>query len=1524
MRLGRTGARRLSLGALSVLAALAGILVFAALPASAAVAHGFTGSFGAEGSGAGEMLAPGGVAVNQTSHDVYVVDEGNSRVDEFEADGAFVRAWGWGVADGLPMLETCSLSCQVGLAGSGEGQLDSPEAIAVDDSGKTVAEDPSVGAVYVTNAADTVIQKFSAAGKYEGELTGTCETPGEPVPSCPGSKFVAFAALEGVAVDPEGQVWIYQQSGEIDDYSDAAANVFLARRRSQAGGRVERGLAVDSVDDLYVGHRPSELLAKLNSSGAVLDEELGGEGPKTAVAVDPSDDDAYVNAGSGVEVFSPSMVLLETFASKHSVSGSGIAVSAATGTAYVADSAGDDVAVFSLGETPVPPETLSATDETPTSVVLHGALKPPAAKLGYYFEYNAGASCAGGIKTPPKEGESEVSEEVIGLEPSKKYTFCLVAEHSEHTAAGNEVPFTTEGVPPTIVSETVAVPVKAHEASLSGTVVANDQSTECHFQYGQASVTEHEIGCEPESFEGLNEQPVTALVHGLSAGTTYKYRIAAKNSTGARDDAEATFTTAIPPETPAAAEPGDVTSSSATLNGVLNPHAVGEPGSYQFVYRQNATECQGEGEQASPVEPSTAASPQPVSASVTGLSAGGPYTFCLRAENTAGESVVGPPQTFMLAPAVEGASSSDETKESAELEAQINPDGAATTCVFEYGTSTGYGASVPCEPASLGSGTVRVSVSGQLAELKANKEYHWRVTASSAAGTTVSSDHTFVYDTLGVGSPAGSCPDEQARAERSSTRLPDCRAYELVTPPDKNGAVIGNPAFGTGYPQIAEDGDRVIAKSIQCFHEALSCVADRHEEGTPFEFERSGSGWVTHPLAPPASEFETYTSWSYNADTGMVLFSAPSATPTVPPTGPHGYQELFYAREPDGEFVEIGPLEEAGDPSQPLGYIGLAPDAQVFATADLSHVLYVATHPYWNYGPETGRLYEYVGTDKSHPLLVGVRGGYESHDPVSGCGSQLGGFDAGETLAAPLSESGRTVYFTVEGHDSGSSCPGSVTAPAASQLWARVDGEVAARGSESAHSVLISGPASSGCSSECVANATSDKDSKEGGAARDANFEGISDDGSTAVFASEQQFTDNASQGEGDNLYESVCSEPCGSPEEEPGATERRLLDVTDPEGGVKVAGGPRELGVEAISADGSHVYFVAEGVLTGAQENQNHEEAENGADNLYAFERDEADPNGHLVFIATLASSDGTLNWATGQVRVANVTPDGQFLVFMSHKALTADDTRAEGPDQVYEYDAPTGVLTRISVGEDGYNDNGNGGSGGASIVGPYQSAYSKSVPVRLDPTMSNDGAFVFFRSPVALTPGALNDVPVENGEAQNFYEYHEGQVYLISDGRDTAGDGDVAESGHVGAESTSNLLGTDASGSNVFFSTFDQLVPEDVDTELDYYDARICSEGDPCEAPVLEPTLCGEGSCQGAAGTAPGMATPASATFSGAGNLSVPSVEKKEPKVSSRAQKLEKALKACRAKRNKHKRLACEKQAKKRYSSKSSKGRR
>ncbi|MFI4971724.1 MAG: hypothetical protein ACHP7H_03510, partial [Hyphomicrobiales bacterium] len=381
--------------------------------------------------------------------------------------------------------------------------------------------------------------------------------------------------------------------------------------------------------------------------------------------------------------------------------------------------------------------------------------------------------------------------------------------------------------------------------------------------------------------------------------------------------------------------------------------------------------------------------------------------------------------------------------------------------------------------------------------------------------------------------------------------------------------------------------------------------------------------------------------------------------------------------------------------------------------------------------------------------------------------------------------------------------------------------------------------------------------------------------------------------------------------EQEP--SRRRLIDVSE---GAKEHGGPRVQGVVAMSANGSHVYFVAKGKLTGEEENQNHEQAQEEADNLYVYERDKAFPEGHLAFITTLLSPSDEEEWEITGLR-ANVTPDGRYLVFTSHRALTADATREGGPAQAFEYDSQSKSLIRVSIGEGGFNDNGNAGSGNASVVPGARGIEASSAPVRSDPTMSDDGAFVFFQSPVALTPRALNDVPAgEEKLAQNVYEYHAGHVSLISDGKDTTPEGQLE--GYEPVE----LLGSDASGSNVFFTTLDRLLPEDTDTQRDIYDAHVCGAKEPrgpCPAPKPAPPAPCEGeACHGTPPAAPVGQAPASASFSGPGNLTPTApVSPPKPKTAAqiKAEKLAKALKACRKKHNKHNRAVCEKHARKLY---------
>lgn len=902
--------------------------------------------------------------------------------------------------------------------------------------------------------------------------------------------------------------------------------------------------------------------------------------------------------------------------------------------------------------------------------------------------------------------------------------------------------------------------------------------------------------------------------------------------------------------------------------------------------------------QSAPCEESvgSGAAPVAVQAHLQGLNGGTTYHYRVFAKSSAGV-VRAEDGTFTTSQtaSIEEASARSITSSSAELSARINPEGIDTHYRFEYGTSTTYDTSVPIPDQDIGAGSSGVEVSQAISGLQPNTTYHFRVVATDANGPAMSADHTFVF----IAPERVACPNEALRSGLSAS-LPDCRGYELVTPAQKNSALIGAILFGPGLPAIAEDGAHVIVPSVQCFAHAESCIAHRTSEGELYEFSRGSGAWQTTPLAPSATEFQTESLWSFGANSNSYLFSTP---------GPAGV-DSFYAREADGTYRLIGPFGEAGTE--------ILPGAGVFpSTADFSHLVYATKQPVWSFdhgAPNAESAYEYTSASTTAPQLVGVSGGPGSTDLISTCGTFVGnGTLSPASSYNSLSADGRIVYFKARQCATGSGANAGKEVPAGS-IYERVDG---------ARTIAVSRALATSCTTpEC-----------QGSAPSSAVFEGASQDGERALFTSTQQLTDQASEdrysgdsagscprtapsASGCNLYLSECPNHCEDP------SQRTLIDLSE---GAKDGGGPRVQGVVAISPDAKRDYFVAKGALTAAK-NKLGEGAQTGADNLYLYQRDEAHPQGQLTFVARLSVEDQP-NWAGGAhfqgeeaalssqgLGVANLTPDGRYLVFTSVRALTAD--ASPGPAQVYRYDSLSEEMTRISVGKGGFNDNGNAGKAGAnaSIV-PADNAYVLgSGPAHTNPTMSNDGSYVFFQSPVALTPAALNEAKIGSTSelAPNVYEYHEGVVSLISDGKD------ITETGKILARSP-ELLGTDASGADVFFATVSQLTAKDADTQRDYYDARVGGgeeaqvvtapcEGDACREPPSRPPVFG----------------PLTSTLAGpSGNLLQPSGSSPGtgPKVKppTKKQLLEKGLKSCRSKyKAKKKRAVCERNVRRKFAAK------
>src|SRR5580704_11662466 len=95
-------------------------------------------------------------------------------------------------------------------------------------------------------------------------------------------------------------------------------------------------------------------------------------------------------------------------------------------------------------------------------------------------------------------------------------------------------------------------------------------------------------------------------------------------------------------------------------------------------------------------------------------------------------------------PTVTTGSASEVKRTTAKLEGVVNPEGeAVTSCEFEYGTSSAYGHTASCVPATVGSRSSPVTVSAEVSGLTAGTVYHYRLVAGNTNGLSVGADSRF-------------------------------------------------------------------------------------------------------------------------------------------------------------------------------------------------------------------------------------------------------------------------------------------------------------------------------------------------------------------------------------------------------------------------------------------------------------------------------------------------------------------------------------------------------------------------------------------------------------------------------------------------------------------------------------------------------------------------------------------------------------------------------------------------------------
>lgn len=753
---------------------------------------------GEEGSGSSEFSYPSGIAVNDATKDIYVSDTENHRVDEISSDGTFIAAWGWGVANGANEYQICTSACRAGLAGSGEGEINEPYSIAVDNS-----TGPRSGDVYVADSADQRVEVFSATGAPLGELNGS---------TAPSS----FVCPRGVAVSPvTGAVYVADECGRYViafEYSPVGArysyipNSFLG---AEVGAPID--VAVDSSGDVDVVDAEGGAVLRFTESG----------GPASVVVPSGVEEDAvnmagniYVSTGSPgpIGVYEQSGTVLTEFGGDELTEPGpkALAVNDETEEVVAAEQSGHDVDFFTAEPFPGA-DTGPASNVKETSATLTGTVEPGSETATYYFEY--GTSESYGQVAPP--GPANVSagprmvpltEAIENLQPGTTYFYRLVVVNSSNTSYGAPQRFKTLSQPAAII---VGAPsdITKTSALLTGEINPEGSQTTYSFTYAKCrALVLWTLGLCPAVIvpgSSGNAGSGTALVSvsvplsGLEPNTTYGYDVTATNGGGTVSSTPQFFTTEPLAPVVETLGVGEVTEAGAMVHAAVNPS--GSDTTYHFEYGATASY----GEESPDADAGSAIEYGDVSTGLTGLEPNTTYHYRIVATN----NKTGTPQTtygedhtfttivdevYPLTPtAVTGAVGNTEGT-SAIVTGMVGPDGSDTTYRFEYGTTAYYGAVAPLTGGSVASGVGRQTVSEVLIGLRPGATYHYRLVASNAGGTSYGEDKAFTMPlaltasavtaqmtTLAKASPSATPPRTKAkpltRAQKLAKALKACK-----------------------------------------------------------------------------------------------------------------------------------------------------------------------------------------------------------------------------------------------------------------------------------------------------------------------------------------------------------------------------------------------------------------------------------------------------------------------------------------------------------------------------------------------------------------------------------------------------------------------------------------------------------------------------------------------------------------------------------------------------------------------------
>ncbi len=1481
----------------ALLAPLAPLALWVALLAPTASAAPIT--IAGWGHGAGRVNGPQGVAVDESTGDFYVAERNNDRIDRFDSEGNFLLAWGAGVADGeSPALQVCGPAaepptkrCFAALVSSSSGEEVVPQSVVVDND----VASPSYHDVYVAELNPHRVSKFTPSGalifRFGSDIafsgpgnTGADETQTLTVKATAGALTLGLKSPapfgQSSATQTTASIPFDASHEEVQAALEALPNV-EAGDLSVSGGPGDAGGSAPYEVHFSGGPYAGNYVAPLKAgSGALtgsltVSTSIPGGGPEVC---EPSRGDVCKAAeGSGVipgelnlpnapafdgegrlwvndngkrvQRFDADGAFLEEVPLPAGTRAEALAIDPTGGDLYVLGPQGHDErqrlrvpgnlqfqehGEFTLGfegETTAP--ITSVVDGAVTTEAGAEAIQAALEALSTVGSGNVEVEVYGGQtfritfvrglggRDVPQLGASTI----VGSPP-------VTVETNPQGAPGSVLRLDPSGALLETLDDDLGDLPEALATDAAGNLYVGDAGVPYHLLrydstgalnsvFAAGQVLGSPSGNALAVDEGSESRPPAIYTASSNSAESFDPQVAVQR-----------FDLPAPGPLPSAPRAEDILPTSATLAATLNPEGAETHYRFQYLTQEayeEDREAGGDGFEGAGVVntteevlPGAGYEEEAVSAKIEGLIPATAYRFRITAENEDGEAEAQGAFTTRTAVGIEAQWASELSARDATLNARLDPLGAEdATWWVQYGAggALDHKTASFALPPTFGEVPVTVALRG----LAPATTYHYRFVAKGeqdgATYTTYGDEQGFTTQPAGVG-----------------LSLPDGRAWEMVSPPDKHGGRITTFDQIQGGPlQAAADGEALAYLSYGSL-EAAPQGNRLIEQSSQLARRGPGGVWSSEDITPP-----------HSASAGLKTAS--------------GLEYKLFSTD-----LERGLL----DPHAPVQISPYATEATPYLRENSAPPAYT---PLAVGCPPAGE-----------PCPAAVR----EHEDVA-AGTAFGGELKAQGASPDLSHVVLISFAALEAGDapqslyewSGGSCralsvpPGSESAVAA-ELGA---GEFSTRGAVSGDGSRIFWSAASGAlyMSDSARGETVQLDEVRGGfGTGKANplFQAASADGSLAFFTDTQNLTEDANE-EGADLYRWRAQGTHGC--EAPGGC---LADLT-----AEVANFGEFAEVQrvlpGIARDGSRAYFVARGVLD-TRSNSQGQSAAPGQPNLYTWSE-----GGGTRFVATLSTEDGT-DWAAPWSLTAQASPSGRYLAFMSKLPLSGYDNRdaqsGERAQEVFRYDSATDELACVSCEPTGARPRARvpgPGSGLPEELDPQHLWWGEPVAALLPEASkleagTGGGAFISAHAPRYMDDdgrvffnavGSL--VPADSNGTGDVYEYEPAGTGTCTGSSGDAGTA-VVPGGCVSLISggtpggASAFLDASEEGTDVFFYSPARLSAIDVDDELDIYDARV--NGEPAK---LEPSA----ECQGEACQPPATPPPytrgATATHHGPGNV-------------------------------------------------------